>query len=219
MKIVIALIPVLLIMTGCGGSSNPTGPSAGGDWLPLEVGNVWYYELTGTLQDDSVSYNIDGSCSFEITGTETHDDGFTLYECERLETFILLSDTVPVDTTFISGGFYYRSDSTGIYEYTSVSDSTAFQVLQLPLTAGSTWNPDQFGQFNVMSLTASISVPLGSYSNCTQIRYIEPASPDEYTDQYYISDIGIGLWDMHWPDPTSTDFVHYQLQLSSYSLN
>ena len=106
-NLIIAAVFILTVLS-CG-TSDPIGPSPSGDaeFYPMTVGNQWVYGRTGTVMDGGTLIGTrTGSCTLEITGTETHSEGFDVFvqENEVTDTLVEILSNV-VDERFLPGIF------------------------------------------------------------------------------------------------------------------
>ncbi len=218
MRILIVLVLACwLVIAGCG--SNSSGPSADPDFFPISIGNLWNYDVDGYLTDakgDTLA--ADGSFVREATKTVTHESGLVLFEL--VSTFsmsIEFPDTVVVwsDTSY---SYIFDADSELIgYDDTLSADYEI--VLKFPPTVGETWEPfiDSTIVREVVSLSASISVPSGNYTDCIHLRDTDTAEPDYLWNMYVAEGIGPAMFIMEEAD--SNSFTHMEIMLESYVIN
>ncbi|MCK5787148.1 MAG: hypothetical protein KAH54_11415 [Candidatus Sabulitectum sp.] len=219
MRLFIAMVIAAgLILTGCGDSSS--GPSADPDYLPVSVGNHWDYGIDGFMvssSDDTLS--VEGSFLREVTRTVTHENGSALFELEDISSLsVEIGDTVVVwtDTSYT---YAFDADS----EFIGYDDSLSADyeiILKLPPTLGETWEPetdDPTVVREVVSLSASISVPSGNYTGCIHLRDTDSDDPDYLWNMYLVPDIGPAMFLMEEAD--SSSFTHMEVDLESYVIN
>ena len=221
MRKYVALLSMSMLLVSCLGGDGGTGPSGGGDWFPVAVGNLWNYIVSGEEQESGVLYTLDGNATIEITQTATHDMGFEVYGFERYETIVYLYGGSPVDTTYWSDVGYFRVATDGVYAYGSLSDSTGYQVLKFPLVEGDSWSPgsdDPNGLYEVLSVTSDITVPYGSYSGCAEVRYTSSQFTEYYSTDYWVPGIGLGESLFSFDDSGDSDYYLYTWELSSTNL-
>lgn len=118
----------------------------------------------------------DGSFVREVTRTVTHENGLVLFELvSRFSMSVQLPDTVVVwsDTSY---SYTFDADSELIaYDDTLSMDYEI--VMKFPPTLGEIWEPfsDSTIVREVVSLSASISVPSGNYTDCIHLRDTDTA--------------------------------------------
>lgn len=214
MRLLIAFVMLLgFTIAGCG--SNSSGSSADPDYLPISVGNHWDYDVDGYLADargDTVL--AEGSFVREATRTVTHENGLVLFELvSRFSMSVQFPDTVVVwsETSY---SFAFDADS----ELVGYDDTLSAEyeiIMKLPPAAGETWEPfaDSTIVREVVSLSASISVPSGNYTECIHLRDTDTADPDFLWNMYVAEDIGPALFIIEQAD--SNSFSHMEIELES----
>src|SRR6056297_72010 len=146
-----------LLLAACG-EDDSTGPSGGGDdYLPLDVGNYWHYDIDGTLVTSAgdTTY-VTGQFGRDIFGTTDHQQGFQVYAMEQ-QTQIDAPDTTVIyaDTVYV----YETEEVVRVYQDTVTADYTLY--LQMPLDVGDSWTSDSMETMTVMSLTSTVETTLG----------------------------------------------------------
>ena len=187
---------LIAFLFACGGDTTGPDPAPEGDWMPMTVGNWWNYVYDGfTFFGTSTdSFDISGSAERRVTALLSHQGGFGVYEF-RLQSEITLTnpDTTMVyaDTQFV----YIRNtgDEIRAYEDTVSTDYDLFALL--PLTLGETWltQPGDADVSEVTSLSASVTVPAGSFSSCAVITQTDTSEPTYQMDSYFHDGTGIVL--------------------------
>ena len=171
-KLTISAAFILLILS-CG-TSDPTGstPSSDAEFYPMTVGNQWIYGRTGTIMDGgALTCTITGSCALEITGTETHSEGFDVFvqENEVTDTLIIGSQVMIIDTTFTS---YLRITDDGIFGYPHLTDTDSSYTIPFPIVSGTVWNfseePPMTG--TILSTSVDVTVSAGTFEDCIEIQ-------------------------------------------------
>ena len=178
MKKLLLLIPIIVLITGCGGDD-------GTNYFPLTVGNEWNYDMTmteiiviDTVTSDTTVVTATNEC--EITAETTLDNSTAVFEMISTMTF---EDTlIPgfADTSYIEE----TEDYILMYDTkaATVPDDT---MLALPLETGKTWaDCEVMGQEN-------ITVPAGTFNDCWKIREVDNGDT-LYT--YMALDVGMVKW-------------------------
>lgn len=177
MKILLTLVimAVLLVsMAACGDSDDPSGPVAGNDheFYPMAVGNVWQYDRSGTISmGGSQTGSLSGEATIEISGTETHSGGFQVFvqDVHVKDTTTMMGQTFYVDSSFTE---YLRLTDGGLFGYRHLTDTDSSFTVPFPIQLGATWTfaeePPTTGE--ILSLSASVTVPAGSFSDCMEMQ-------------------------------------------------
>ncbi len=172
------ILSTALILTAfaCGGSNNPAGPTPGNDseFYPLAVGNIWMYDCSGTISLSGVQMGtISGITEVEITGTETHSEGFDVFVqvnavCDTTEMY---GQTFVTDSTFTE---YIRITDAGLYGYSNLTNTDSSFTVPFPLQDGATWTfaeePPTTGE--ILSMSANVTVGAGSFENCMEMQTV-----------------------------------------------
>ena len=171
-KLIIPAAFILLILS-CG-TSDPTGstPSSDAEFYPLTVGNQWVYGRTGTMMDGgTLTGTITGSCNLEITGTETHSEGFDVFvqENEVTDTLVMGSTVMIIDTTFTD---YLRITDNGLFGYRHLTDTDSSYTIPFPIVNGAVWDfsdePPMTG--TILSTTEDVTVSAGTFEDCVEMQ-------------------------------------------------
>jgi len=194
-KIAFASVSLLIaILFACCGDTTGPGPAPEGDWIPMTVGNWWNYVYDGFIFIGAGpdSFSLSGSAERRVTALLQHQGGFQVYEFRSQSEMILTSpDTTMVyaDTQFI----YLRNtgDELRAYEDTVLTDYDLLALL--PLTLGESWlaQPGDTYKNEVTSLSASATVPAGSFSGCAVITQTDTEEPTFQWDTYFHDGTGI----------------------------
>lgn len=218
MRILIVLtFACWLVIAGCG--SDSSGPSADPGYFPISIGNLWNYGVDGYLigaKGDTLTAN--GSYVREVSKTVTHESGLVLFELvSSFSMNVEFPDTVAVwsDTSY---SYAFDADSELIaYDDTLSTDYEI--IMKFPPVLGETWEPfiDSTIVREVVSLSASISVPSGNYTNCIHLRDTDTAEPDNFWDMYIAEDIGPAMFIVEEAD--SMFLNHIEIELESYLIN
>ncbi len=184
------------------------------------VGNQWNYSLSGyyiTATADTIT--ISGSNITEVLGVTTHQQGFQLYTLQDSTTTIM---TTP-DTSFTStdASIVYAYDADTEWRMYDDTTSTDYELLiKLPVILGDSWIPDTPEPTitrTVLSLSASVTVPAGTYTNCANLRDTDSTEPDFYFDLFFSRGTGLVQYLININDSTGT--VHLLYNLSSSIIN
>ncbi|MEN8207770.1 MAG: hypothetical protein ABFR50_00815 [Candidatus Fermentibacteria bacterium] len=174
MKRLITTAAFILLVLSCGTSSDPIGPSPSTDaeFYPMTVGNQWVYSRIGTIMDgDSLTGTLTGSCTLEITGTETHSEGFDVFVQENAvtDTLVMGSMVMIIDTTYTD---YLRITDTGLLGYPHLTDTDSSFTVPFPIVSGAVWNfseePPMTG--TVLSTSVNVTVSAGTFEDCIEIQ-------------------------------------------------
>ncbi len=216
--LVFSAVISLLTVFGCGNDS--TGPSANDDYMPMAVGNQWNYSLSGyyiTAAADTIT--ISGSNITEVLGVTTHQQGFQLYTLQDSTTTIMTTPDTSSTSTDASIVYAYDADTEWrIYDDTT---STDYELLmKLPVILGDSWIPDTPEPTitrTVLSLSASVTVPAGTYTSCANLRDTDSTEPDFYFDLVFSRGTGVVKYLINVTDSTGT--IHLVYNLSSSIIN
>ncbi len=193
MRIKFVLVSLfILLLTSCGSSS--TSPSSPSSYIPLSVGNQWNNDINGfVIFASGDTLTISGTMVRKITGTATHDNGASCYISEDL---MNITYTTP-DTSFSFSDTtinYIAESDTQFLVYDDTLSTEFELLLKLPVTVGETWVPDPADDPDtvreVISITSSVSVPAGSFTNCLLTEDSDPSLPDDYWRMYFAPGIG-----------------------------
>lgn len=195
MKKLLLLIPIIVLIVGCGGDGN--------NYFPLTVGNEWNYDMTMTMTDPDTTITETGTSELDITAETTLDNATEVFEMFMTMTY---DDTlIPtfVDTNYIEE----TEDYLLMYDAKSdtVPDDT---MLALPLETGKTWEDcEVMGQENV-------TVPAETFNDCWKIREVD----DGDTSYTYVAP-NVGMVKMS-QKGTETDTTSYEMlmELKTYTI-
>jgi hypothetical protein len=135
------------------------GPQPTANLSPFAQGSIWQY--TGT--EVSVS-----AASPEVTETITVTRQVVLDAEVWWELQIQGTDITQTPTYT-----YMRNEGQGLAEY--ISSAQTNWRLKEPLTVGNSWSDpsDSTHTWTITSLTASVTVPAGSYTNCAEVLEVQ----------------------------------------------
>lgn len=212
-----AIVCLAAFLWGCGSSSS--GPSPAPEYFPLTVGNVWNHEVTSQWFSPTDTLDATGTMTRLITGTATHENGRTLFAMQSISEFeVPFGDTTIVwADTSISYGFDADSEFIA-YDDTVSAEYEIF--MKLPPTVGETWEPmsdDSTIVREVISITASVSVPAGNFSDCIHIRDTDTDEPEYSWDTYIADGVGPVLYEVFEEDSVFT--MDTDIELTSYVVN
>jgi hypothetical protein len=217
MQNLIAFLTVisLLAVIGCG--SDSTGPAENEDYLPIAVGNQWNYSLSGYIVIGADTTTITGSNISTVTGVTTHQQGFQLYAVQDSTTTVMTSPDTSITTTETSLIYAYQTDTeVRMYDDTTGSDYLLF--LELPVTLGNTWIPDTNEPTitrTVLSLSASATVPAGSFTSCANLRDTDSTEPDFNFDLFLATGTGVVKYVINMTNLNDTMYMVYELTSST----
>lgn len=187
---------VIAFLFACGGDTTGPDPAPEGDWMPMTVGNWWNYVYDGFtfFGTGTDSFDISGSAERRVMALLGHQGGFQVYEFRSQSEMILTNpDTTMVyaDTQFI----YIRNTGDEIRAYDDTVSTDYNLVALLPLTLGESWltQPGDTDESEVTSLSASVTVPAGSFSGCAVITQTDTSEPAYQMDSYFHDGTGIVL--------------------------
>ena len=209
----LCFVPAILlavVLSSCGDST--TGPTpAEGDWLPLAVGNWWSSDLNGwyITYTDADTVLMTGTTDQRIESLQDHQGGFQVYEVVTYTDLILTHpDTVLVmmDTT----STYLRNTGDEMRSYDDTVSEDYELLARFPLTLLESWNPwpdsTQY-RTEVASLSASVTVPAGTFDDCAILRDLDTGEPTYQRDLYLHKGTGMVR------DLVDSDELHVDVQL------
>lgn len=173
MKKLIIPAAIILLVLSCG-DSDPLGSSSSNDaeFYPLTIGNLWTYGRLGTITENGViTGTLTGSYTLEITGTETHSEGFDVFVQEHsiTDTLIFGGPVILIDTTYSN---YIRITDTGILGYPHLTDTDSSYTVPFPILDGAVWafseEPPMTG--TILSMNVSATVSAGTFENCVEMQ-------------------------------------------------
>lgn len=170
-KLLLASAFILLILS-CG--NDPIGPSSSdAEFFPLTVGDQWVYGRTGVFMDgDSLTGALTGSSTLQITGTETHSEGFEVFVQESVvvDTLVMGSQVMIINTTNTD---YLRVTESGMFGYPHLTDTDSSYTFPFPIVLGAVWvfSEDQSMTGTVLSTTADVTVSAGTFEDCLEFQF------------------------------------------------
>ncbi len=219
MRKLIAMFTVvasLLIVFGCGNDS--TDPSENSDYLPVAVGNQWNYSLSGYISEaGSDTTIISGSNISKILEETTHQQGFQLYAIQDSMTTIMTTPDTTMTFTNTSMTYAHKADTEWrFYDDTTSTDYEIF--MKLPVTLGDGWVPNTDEPTimrTVLSVSETVTVPAGTYTDCANLRDSDSQEPDFYFDSYFSRGTGVVRFIISDTDSTGTVYMSYDLTSST----
>jgi len=214
------LIPFLFLMAllmtiGCGSSS--TGPTPPADYVPLTLGNTWNYSVDGYVYvTDQDTITITGTSTQTILAVVMHQQGFELYEFQNVGTITMTTPDTTITSTDTTSSFIYETD-TELRAYDDTVSTYYELVFPLPVVLGDTWLPDSEDPNvtrEVMSVTETVSVPAGTYTNCALLSDTDSEAPDAVFYMYFAPGLGNVRQVIADADSSSTSYVEVVLTSS-----
>ncbi len=217
MRKLIAMFTVisLLIVFGCG--SDSTGPSGNTDYLPMAVGNQWNYSVSGySIEAGADTIIISGSSISKVLEVTTHQQGFQLYAIHDSTTTIMTTPDTTITCITTAMTYAHNADTEWrIYDDTT---STDYEILmKLPVTLGDGWIPDADEPTvmrTVLSVSETVTVPAGTYTDCANLRDSDSQEPDFYFDLLFSRGTGVVRFLINESDSTETVYMAYALTSS-----
>jgi len=218
MRKLIAFLAVTVLFTAFGCGSSSTGPSENEDYLPITVGNQWNYSLNGYIYTASSADTtfLTGSNITKVIGTTTHQQGFQLYTLQDSTTTVMTSPDTTITLTETTLTYAYKTDTElRMYDDTTTTDYLLF--IELPVTLGDTWIPDTTEPTitrTVLSLSASVTVPAGSFTSCANLRDTDSADPGFCFDRFLSRGTGVVHYLINMTGSGGTMYLAYDLTSS-----
>jgi len=148
MKKLLVLIPIMLIVVGCGGG--------GQNIYPLTVGNTWNYTTITTTTTPIDTTTDTTTVDVEITAQTALDNGKEVFE--------VVSGT---STSYIEDADDY------VFGYDTKADTIPDTLLALPLEEGKSWTvtSDTAGTAFKTYVVGkeNVIVPFGTYNDCWKL--------------------------------------------------
>ncbi|NOQ22180.1 MAG: hypothetical protein GQ565_05980 [Candidatus Aegiribacteria sp.] len=194
MRKLVAMFTVisLLIVFGCGNDS--TGPSENGDYMPLAAGNQLNFTLSGYFVPTSADTTvISGSQSVKVLEVTTHQQGFQLYAIQDITTMIMTTPDTSI-TTVETDTIYAHKTDTELRMYDDTTSTDYELLLKLPVTLAESWIPESDEPTTtrtVLSLSASVTVPAGTFATCANLRDTDSTEPDFYFHMFFSKGTGL----------------------------
>ena len=211
----ISTVISLLVVFGCGNDS--TGPSGNTDYLPMAVGNQWNMSLSGYIAEAGAdTIIVSGSNITKVLETTTHQQGFQLYVLQDSSTTIMTTpDTTSTNTNTLLKYAHKADTEWRMYDDTISTDYEIF--LKLPVTLGDGWIPntdDPTIMRTVLSISDTVIVPAGTYTDCAKLRDSDSQEPDFYFERYFSRGTGVVKYLINETDSSGTSYMSYDLTSS-----
>jgi len=186
-QLVFALL-LLVLAGGCArtGDNNANKPSPvprptqhaalkPGDYFPLQAGSTWTYQGSGNE-----------FASFERQVEYVKNDFAQVREANggTISSSIYRFSDSAVTRVYSKGESY---DSTNALENGFASNDNTV-IIQAPLNKGSNWQNDDNIKREIVSLSASVATPAGTFKNCLHIKWY---GSDYVTNEYYAKGVGL----------------------------
>lgn len=187
-SLLLALL-LLALVGGCGartGDNNANKPSPAprpaqpavlkpGDYFPLQADSTWTYRGSGNefaSFERQVEYVKNGFAQVREANGGT------------ISSSIYQSSDSAVTRVYSKGESY---DRTNILEKGFASNDNTV-IIQGPLKPGGNWQNDDNVKREIVSLTASVATPAGTFKNCLHIKLY---GADYVTNEYYAKGVGL----------------------------
>ncbi len=207
-------LTALLMTIGCGSSS--TGPTPPVDYVPLTLGNTWNYSVDGyvyTTDQDTIT--ITGTSTQTISAIVMHQQGFELYEFLNVGTITMTTPDTTITSMDTTSTYIYETD-TELRAYDDTISTYYELVFPLPVVLGDTWLPDSEDPTvtrEIMSVTETVSVPAGTYTNCALMSDTDTEEPNSVFEMYFSP--GLGNVRQVVADSDSSSTSHMEVVLTS----
>ncbi|MEA3266879.1 MAG: hypothetical protein U9P42_08040 [Candidatus Fermentibacteria bacterium] len=132
-----------------------------------------------------------GTHMWLVNGVVNHDQGFELLSVTVTDSIVRYFQSVPVDTVFTEITEYYRVSDSEVSYYYSLSDTTSWLLLDLPLVSGKTWYDVENALYTVMTVDTTLSLPFGIAEGCALIQATWGQTLSTCDDRYYEPDLGL----------------------------
>lgn len=176
LTIILSIVTITLTASCGDDGSGPSGPSTSNSqqFYPLAVGNTWNYDRSGSISLSGTQIGtVSGVATIEISGTETHSEGFDVYvqDVHVTDTTTTYGQSFYTDSSFTE---YLRLTDSGLYGYRHLTDTDSSFVVPFPFQAGFVWDfqeePPTTGE--ILSVTASVMVPAGTFNDCVEMQLL-----------------------------------------------
>ena len=210
-------VTALLMAFSCG--NDTSGPSESIPiYFPMETGDYWTWDYSSIedregTQNDSTEL---GERTWLVEGIVDHDGGFSLYQITLTDSIVTFFNSIPVDTLLSETTEYYRLENSEVRYYYSLSDTTSWLLLDLPLALGKSWNDVENAEYTVLSMDTTLALPYGTADGCAWVQsdYGISLLPT-YDNWYYEPGIGTVKRVYHQENDVSYYLSTWQLTSSS----
>jgi len=181
-------IITILFLTSFSCESTTTGPSDVGSWFPMTLNSTWFSTMGGDWinAEGDTTTTWTGSFDTKVTAEVQHNGGFTVFERRSYRT---MTNTTPDSTwTDIDTLYYYYQEIDDELRCYSDLNTTEYKILlKFPLTLNETWshNDSTGTRLEVLSLSETVSVAAGSFSDCALVREIVTIGTTDWTTDHY----------------------------------
>jgi len=184
----------LIVLQGCENERptepHPTPPDV--PYYPMALGNTWIGQVDGMMVGGhGDTSTVTGRTSSRVIGQTTHSQGFELWTLEDVDSLIYCSPNTLYTVIDTSLAYVSLTDyEVNVYDDTITAEHEI--LFKLPLTVGETWTP--YPNYptvtrEVISLTDSVTVPAGSFSDCLLMRD-DNSMGSAVWNYYFAPDIG-----------------------------
>lgn len=177
MKKLLLLIPIIVLIIGCGGDE------AGTVFFPLSVDNVWHYSMTMTRTTPTDTTVMSGTYDQEIIAETTLDNGTAVFEERSIMTLEIDTLTTNVDTIID----YIEETEDFLLVYDTKTETVPDTVAVLPPETGTTWNVDDSTTAEYIG-QETVTVHAGTFSNCWKMVHI--TLPNDTMWHYLAENVG-----------------------------
>ena len=197
MKKLLLLIPIIVLIIGCGGDDVT-------NYFPLTVGDEWNYDMTMTKITPTDTTVQTGTMDLDITEETTLDNDTEVFEMIMTMTF---------DDTLIPGfadTSYIEETEDYLLQYSNKAATVPNDtMLALPLELGKTWADYE------VTAQANITVPAGTFNDCWEIRGLWGEEDSMY--MYLAPKVGMVKMSQ---EETETDTTSYEMlmELETYTV-
>ncbi len=204
----VAFVPVLL--TSCGDSTGPSGEVGDiEDFFPIVVGTTYEYDVTGTSVEEQRDCTIEGTILRTFLEAVAHDGGFDVFPLEENQWGFEYCPSGSTSYAY-TDTMYFRATDSQLLMYEDLESDTAFVFLQEPIALGETWSPFP-GQPDVVaeigSVTETLVVPAGTFTNCVRVDITMTGEPDFYLGFHLRRDVGLVKFEELSPESSRTDVL------------
>ncbi len=193
------LSALVIVALGCGDS--PSGPDDPGYpvWMPMNESEQWLYEASGYMVQEGDTLDASGLFIIDYKQEVMHSLGFPVVEIEEVDSTVF-TPRKGGETLRGSRGwtFYRRLTDDMLRLYYNLEADSGMVELVLPLVVGDQWElcfpglPGVTQVREVISLTDSVSVPFGDFTDCAHVRASDGLSLTG--DFWYADSVGLVRW-------------------------
>lgn len=159
---------------------------------PLSLGNTWRYRVTTYSGPAAASSDGAGEIAPASASTSTHALKATGKQTIGGASWFVLTETT-VGTPGSQQHYSRHVDAGLCWKNTLVTG--AYFLVHTPIAVGTSWNnPGPGGgtvTWSIVSLTATVTVPAGTFTNCVLVTDTNSATPGITTRRWYASGVGL----------------------------